>query len=61
MEALLVSYFGHDAREDNGRWIAAVEFEFDISRDDDDETPSELVYVDPTNSARFITNHTERS
>lgn len=61
MEALLVSYFGYDAREDNGSWIAAVEFEFDISRDDDDETPSEVVYVDLTDLARFITNHTERS
>ena len=61
MEALLVSYFGHDARGDDGSWIAAVDFEFDISRDDDDETPIEVVYVDLTDLARFITNHTERS
>jgi hypothetical protein len=54
---VLVNYFGHDAREDNGSWIATVEF---IVMPDD-EISTEVFCVDLTDLARFITNQMERS
>lgn len=52
MEAVLADYFGREAREENGSWIAAVEF---IVMPDD-EISTEVFCVDLTDLAKFITN-----
>ena len=51
LENILIDYFCHDAREDNGNWVAVVEVdvEFDV-----DEQPTETGYVNLTDLARFI-------